>query len=121
MPERSSDQSRAKRAETKRIDRIGWRMAGLGWEFTSHVLAGLLLGWGVDWLFSVKPWGIAGGAIAGLAVGMLQFIRRAAALNRELGAVERPPGGWKPVPSDDDMPPGESDDGDESGRGRKVP
>lgn len=95
--------------EAKRIDRIGFRLAGLGGEFTSNVIAGLLIGWGIDWLFDVRPWGIVGGACAGVAVGMLQFIRQAAALNREMGPVTPPAGGFRPV--DDQGPaPGDTDD-----------
>lgn len=105
----------ARRVESKRVDRIGWRLAGVSWEFSSQVLAGVLIGWGIDWYFGVKPWGIVGGAAAGLAVGSLQFIRNAARLNREMGPVSRPPEGWKPVEED---PPSDADREDEDeGRG----
>lgn len=88
-------------------------MVGVGGEFVSHVLAGLLLGWGVDWAFNVRPWGILGGAIAGLLVGTAQFIRAAMRINAGLGPVTRPPGGWKPV--DDPLPPEAGTEGDADG------
>ena len=92
----------AKRArEGRRIERIGFRLAGIGGEFTSHVLAGLALGWGADWYFTIQPWGIITGLGAGLAVGTLQFVRHAAALNREMGPVEPPPGGFKTLEPDE--------------------
>jgi F0F1-type ATP synthase assembly protein I len=81
--------------EATRTYRIGWKFVGASWEFSSHVLAGLLLGWGIDWVFATRPWGLVGGACAGLLVGCGQFIRRALTLNAELGPVRRPPGGWR--------------------------
>lgn len=96
--------------EGKRIDRIGFRLAGIGGEFTSHVVAGLAIGWGADWYFGVQPWGILSGLGAGLAVGTLQFIRHAAALNREMGPVTPPPGGFKPVEDDEPEKKGSEDD-----------
>lgn len=101
--DRTTEAGTARRAEAKRLDRIGWRLAGVGWEFSSQVLAGVLIGWGIDWYFEVKPWGIVGGATAGLSVGALQFIRNAAKLNREMGPVSRPPEGWKPVEDPKDV------------------
>ena len=99
--------------------RVGWRMAGLGWEFVSHVLAGMLLGWGVDWYWNTRPWGIAIGAGAGLAVGTLQFVRTAYKLNASLGPVNRPPGGWKKVePEDEKDDDGAGDEDNEPGASR---
>lgn len=91
--------------EAARTYRVGWKFVGASWEFSSHVLAGLLLGWGVDWVFATRPWGLVGGACAGLLVGCGQFIRLALKLNAELGPVRRPPGGWR-----DANPPEESVD-----------
>jgi F0F1-type ATP synthase assembly protein I len=81
--------------EAARTYRVGWKFVGASWEFSSHVLAGLLLGWGIDWVFGTRPWGLVGGACGGLLVGCGQFIRRALKLNAELGPVRRPPGGWR--------------------------
>jgi F0F1-type ATP synthase assembly protein I len=112
VPEREqpTEAGNARRAEAKRVDRIGWRLAGVGWEFSSQVLAGVLLGWGIDWFFETKPWGIVGGAAAGLSVGTLQFIRNAVKLNREMGPVTAPREGWKPVDA-----PKEPDEQEEGG------
>jgi F0F1-type ATP synthase assembly protein I len=93
-----------KAKEQKRIEGIGFRLAGIGGEFASNVVAGLLIGWGIDWYFECRPWGIVGGAAAGLAVGTLQFIRQAVALNRQMGPVTPPPGGFKEVPPEVDGP-----------------
>lgn len=96
-------------------DRAGWRMMGIGWEFLSQVVAGLILGWVVDWAFSTTPWGILGGLAAGLLVGMWTFIRSALKLNASLPAVRKPREGWKTIPEskddDDDVQQGAPDDG----------
>ncbi|MDZ4756333.1 MAG: AtpZ/AtpI family protein [Phycisphaerae bacterium] len=98
-------------SERKRLDRIGWRLAGVGTEFATHVIAGVLLGWGIDWYFEVGPWGIVGGTSAGVAVGMLQFIRRSLALNKEMGAVKAPPGGWQKIEDEPEEGVDERDEG----------
>ncbi len=108
--DRTSDSKGSRKDEERRIDRIGWRLAGVGGEFASHVLAGVLIGLGIDWYFGVRPWGILGGASAGLAVGMLQFIRQSLKLNREMGPVSPPPEGWKEV---EDEPADKEDERDE--------
>jgi F0F1-type ATP synthase assembly protein I len=111
--------SGSSRAETKRVDAIGWRLAGVGGEFASHVVAGVALGWGVDWYFGVSPWGILIGSIAGLAVGALQFVKSSLRLNKELGPVQRPPGGWAEVR--DEEPEGDSHSERKDDRGDDEP
>ena len=60
-------------------------MAALGWEFSSQVVAGVALGWGVDYLYpNLGHWGIIGGASAGVLVAVSAFIRNALKLNNEL-------------------------------------
>lgn len=68
--------------------RTGWRMFGYGWELISQMLAGLLLGWGVDWFFETKPWGIVVGTCVGLLVGLVTFVRRTIRLSNSLGPVQ---------------------------------
>ena len=91
-------------------------MMGIGWEFISQVVAGLLLGWLVDWGFSTKPWGILCGLGAGLVVGMWSFLRSALRLNASLPAVRKPPQGWKTIPDRED-----EEDSDDSGRDGSAP
>jgi F0F1-type ATP synthase assembly protein I len=56
----------------------------IGLDFGMMVLAGGLLGWGADYLFQWKPWGILTGLIMGLLVGFVRFIREGLAANRRV-------------------------------------
>jgi F0F1-type ATP synthase assembly protein I len=59
------------------------RTWAIGLDFGMTVLAGGLLGWGADYLFGWKPWGIVTGLLAGLVVGFVHFIREGLAANRK--------------------------------------
>ncbi len=87
----------ARRNRDLKETRIGWKMAALGWEFSSQVVAGVALGWGADYLFpNLGHWGIIGGAGAGVLVGITTFLRSALKLNSELeGSVKKPQNGGK--------------------------
>ncbi len=87
----------ARRNRDLKETRIGWKMAALGWEFSSQVVAGVALGWGADYLFpNLGHWGIIGGAGAGVLVGITTFQRSALKLNCELeGSVKKPQNGGK--------------------------
>src|SRR4029453_2192445 len=64
--------------------RLGWRMAGLAFTMASEAGAGALMGWLVDHFAGTAPTGLLGGSIAGIAVGLLSFVRGAFALNKLL-------------------------------------
>ena len=87
----------ARRNRDLKETRIGWKMAALGWEFSSQVVAGVALGWGADYLFpNLGNWGIIGGAGAGVLVGITTFLRSALKLNSELeGPGKKPQNGGK--------------------------
>ena len=87
----------ARRNRDLKETRIGWKMAALGWEFSSQVVAGVALGWGVDYFFpNLGHWGIIGGAGAGVLVGITTFLRSALKLNSELeGPGKKPQKGGK--------------------------
>lgn len=87
----------ARRNRDLKETRIGWKMAALGWEFSSQVVAGVALGWGVDYFFpNLGHWGIIGGAGAGVLVGITTFLRSALKLNSELeGPGKKPQNGGK--------------------------
>ena len=87
----------ARRNRDLKETRIGWKMAALGWEFSSQVVAGVALGWGADYLFpNLGHWGIIGGAGAGVLVGITTFLRSALKLNSELeGPSKKPQNGGK--------------------------
>lgn len=54
------------------------QMFAIGANFSAMVVAGGVLGWLLDhFVPATKPWGIVGGLIAGLSLGMMQFIRDA--------------------------------------------
>ena len=75
------------RAEENRQRSIGWRMAGLGLQTSSEVIAGAILGMGVDWLRGDGHVGLLVGGIVGIVVGMTSLLRGAMKLNREFDAV----------------------------------
>jgi F0F1-type ATP synthase assembly protein I len=80
----------ARRTRDLKETRIGWKMAALGWEFSSQVVAGVALGWGVDYLYpNLGHWGIIGGASAGVLVAVSAFIRNALKLNNELEGTDK--------------------------------
>ena len=73
-------------ADEKESIRVGWRMSGLAFEFSTHVAAGALLGWGIDYLRGKGPSaGVLVGSVCGILVGGLQFIRHALHLHATLG------------------------------------
>lgn len=75
----------ASEAET----RLGWRMAGLAFTLSSEVAAGAIVGLVIDHFAKTAPRWLLIGAIAGISVGLLSFIRGAIALNRIVSQNER--------------------------------
>jgi len=52
-------------------------------DLAAGLIAGVLLGWGIDtWLHS-KPWGIVIGSLLGLAAGVRNVLRTADAVSRK--------------------------------------
>ena len=77
------------RAQQRAETSIGWRMAGLGMQTSSEVVAGALIGWAVDRWLDSSPVGLLVGGIAGIAVGLTTLIRGAMRANRELDEARR--------------------------------
>ena len=59
-----------------------WKLSGLGVEFASQVVAGLLLGLFIDHQFGTRPRWILIGTVAGLLVGMSTMLRSAIKANK---------------------------------------
>jgi F0F1-type ATP synthase assembly protein I len=76
-------------ARARRETSIGWRMAGLGLQTSSEVVAGALIGWGIDRWLDSAPKGLLFGGIAGIAVGLTTLIRGAMKANREFDDARR--------------------------------
>jgi F0F1-type ATP synthase assembly protein I len=72
----------------EKATRVGWRMAALAGETASYLLAGALLGWGIEVLFGIK-WGILIGAVVGILCGMMNLIRGSLRLNAQLDEQAR--------------------------------
>ena len=69
-----------------------------GGEFGAAVLVGALLGYGVDFLLHVSPWGLLIGVVLGFATGVVNVVRVASAYNKA-----NPPDPNAPsLPDDDD-------------------
>ena len=77
------------KGETPAETRLGWKMAGMGFQVVSEVAAGTLLGWLFDRWRGVpgSNIGVIVGASVGILVGMWSLIRNAFKLNRELDRV----------------------------------
>ncbi len=82
--------------------RIGYRMAGIGFEVSSEVAAGALIGWGIDYWLGSQPNGLLTGSIIGIAVAMWTLIHRTLKLNRELDRKHPTAGRGTPIPYEDD-------------------
>jgi F0F1-type ATP synthase assembly protein I len=54
----------------------------VGSNFAAMVVAGGLLGWGVDYFAKSGPWGIVTGLGVGLVTGLVRFIKDAKAVER---------------------------------------
>ena len=61
-----------------------WRMASVGWTLVCEIIAGMVLGYGIDWLVGTDRVFLVIGAISGVLVGMAGFIRSALAENRRM-------------------------------------
>jgi F0F1-type ATP synthase assembly protein I len=106
------ERGRLDRASDDAETRLGWRMAGLAFTTATEAVAGVLIGVGIDYLAGTRPrWTLIGG-IAGIAVGLLSFIKGAIALNRLLTAKEneRRARGIPPPPPLPDEPESEEDE-----------
>ena len=81
-------------AQERRERGIGWRMAGIGFQTSSEVAAGALIGMAFDWWRGSGSTGLLVGGIAGIVVGMTSLLRGAMKLNREFDSARRGgPGG----------------------------
>ena len=65
-----------KDSQSKRL----WRLSAMGFTFVSMIIGGGLLGWGISWIFGQtqnERTYIVIGAVLGIVVGMVDFIRDA--------------------------------------------
>lgn len=69
----------------------------------SGLLAGVLIGWGIDSLAGTFPWFMLGLGLVGLASGAFKFVREAMAINREAAQRYR---STHPRTADDQGQPG---------------
>jgi len=79
----------AARAKERRETGIGMRMAGLGFQTSSEVGAGALLGYLFDWWRGQGTMGLVVGGVLGIIVGMTSLLRGAMRINREFDAAGR--------------------------------
>ena len=64
------------RREADSIERrVGFQMLGLGWQMSTEVIAGAVLGWGVDHFFGTAPKGVLVGSLVGIAVAIYSLVR----------------------------------------------
>lgn len=79
--------ARERRDRDARQKRVGYQMFGIGWMSASEAIAGLLLGWLIDRGLGTAPWGLVGGGVTGVVVGMWTLVRRAMHLQESVGGA----------------------------------
>jgi F0F1-type ATP synthase assembly protein I len=80
-----------------------WRLSGMGFELASHIVAGVLLGLLGDYIFNTRPVLLIVGTIAGVIVGLAEFLRSALKAQRKYTHKPPPPGEIEePHAGDDD-------------------
>jgi len=93
--------------------RVGYRMAGIGFEVGSEVAAGAILGWLTDRWLDTEPTGLLVGSIIGIVVALWTLIQRTLKLNRLLDRRHPTAHRGRPIPYDDD----DDDDNDKDDGG----
>ena len=87
--DRRLDKSRAEhvaRAPKEPPRRPGVAMAlRLGADFVAGVVVGAAVGWGIDRLFGVSPWGLIVFVLLGFAAGVLSVLRSAGLIAKKAG------------------------------------
>ncbi|MGB6228567.1 MAG: AtpZ/AtpI family protein [Litorimonas sp.] len=68
-------------------------LLGMAWRLSTELLAsvmvGLFLGWGIDTLFDVRPWGLLTGLGFGIAAGFVSVFRTAEAMDAKTAHIPR--------------------------------
>ena len=95
----------------KSSGKSAYHLSGMGMEFLSAIVAGLLIGYVIDrWWLGSYPTGTVVGAIIGIIVGGVTFFRTALAANKAaMESYRREHPGRKPVA----LKPDEPDDSDD--------
>jgi len=82
------------------------RVAAIGTNVAFAVVAGALIGIGIDWLAGTKPWGLLIGAGFGVVGGLVTFIRESRKLMPPTPTTPTPPTTQYTEPeSDGNVPP----------------
>ncbi|MEP9376636.1 AtpZ/AtpI family protein [Aquabacter sp. CN5-332] len=55
----------------------------LGSEFVAGVLVGAAIGWGIDQMFDLAPWGILVFTLIGFGAGVVNMMRAAGEIGRK--------------------------------------
>jgi ATP synthase protein I len=87
--DRRLDAKQAERASEERQEQAspqpGWGMAlRLGADFAAGVILGAALGWGIDKLFGISPWGLIVFLLLGFAAGILSVLRTAGLMQERI-------------------------------------
>lgn len=100
---RNASDLEAKTAPPSRQEMAGMAAANQAWKVVADLLGGvfvgLALGFGVDWLFATKPWGIISGVLLGFALSIYMARRTANRLMAQAKADGVEP---KSIPFDDE-------------------
>lgn len=88
-------------------------MAGIGFQVTSEVAAGVLMGWLFDYWRGTGHVGVLVGSIAGIAVALWSLIRNTLRLNSELEKAHPAASRGKPLQPASQDESEDRDDGDD--------
>lgn len=83
---RPKDQSQPAGSRNDTSTSSGMAMAlRLGSEFVAGVLVGALIGWGIDTVFDVAPWGMLVFTLVGFGAGVMNMLRAAGETGKKSG------------------------------------
>ncbi len=103
----------SRRSSEEEQIRIGWQMAGLGFEVASMVVGAAALGWLFDRWRGTAPNGVLYFSLVGIAVALFSLVKGTLKLNRRLDAIARRQRGATPPPSNPSIATKEPQDDEE--------